>query len=78
MISPYNLPPRAYMAIVHVPFREQVALAVDHAGLVKKWAMAVKKLLLTAQSHSSKDAPANPNPSPTPPPYFQPSSANGS
>jgi len=56
----------------------QVALAVDHAGLVKKWAMAIKKLLLTAQSHSSKDAPANPNPSPTPPPYFQPSSANGS
>ena len=35
-----------------------MALAVDHAGMAKKWAMALKKLLLTAQSNCpQKDIP---------------------
>lgn len=53
----------------------QVALAVNHAGAVKKWVMAIKKLLLAAQSHSpeSKDEPLQQQPQPPSSQYFLPS-----
>jgi len=59
-----------------VALKIQVALAVDHAGMVKKWAMAVKKLLLTAQSHSSNESSMNQQQTPTPPQYFLPSTTS--
>jgi len=54
----------------------QVALAVDHAGMVKKWAMAVKKLLTTAQSYLSTKETVDVEQTQSPPRYFLPSSPN--
>jgi len=59
-----------------VALKIQVALAVDHAGMVKKWVMAVKKLLLTAQSHSTKESSMNQQQTQKPPQYFLPSTTN--
>jgi len=53
----------------------QVALAVDHAGAVRKWVMAIKKLLLTAQSifpESKNEDQRQPQP-PSSSRYFHPS-----
>jgi len=50
----------------------QVALAVDHAGVAKKWVMAVKKLISTAQTNAPTQQ-QRPEHEEQPPQYFLPS-----